>query len=709
MSTSTSAEKCPSCGGTLPDRAPEGLCPKCLLMGAAAITEASSNRERPAAPALEAVAAAFPQLEILELIGQGGMGCVFKARQPQLNRFVALKILPESLARDEAFAARFTREAQALASLSHPNIVTIHDFGRANEFFFLLMEFVDGVNLRQALHAGRFTPEQALAVVPPICDALQFAHERGVVHRDIKPENLLLDKNGQVKIADFGIAKMVDPNHATNCPEAVVLQQTALGTPQYMAPEQRDAPEKTDHRADIYSLGVVLYELLTGELPGAHLQPPSRKVQVDVRLDEIVLRALETEPQRRYATAREFKTCLQTVAVPRSPEAPPPPLPLSPPKTAARRYAVMALGFLLTGMLGLLWLMAFSRQHKAGWVLSIAASFLALAFGFAGWRERLGKMVAVASLIILPVLLTGVIPWLLETRRPAAKAEVRAQPAVEAATESKRLQFEPRAGMANETSWSVHPKPSFLNSNGWAVMARMTLGGVARIKLPGDAGYRCDITLLKGDDDGITVRIDDQERGTTMTLPLRRDQPGEITLDGEGYRVLFPTTHVAPGDADTSHFAHLIVTPVVRSSGQPAAGQAKPNFGAVQKVRLTTNQFLTLPDGVIREMKSARHGSVSLVRQAHEWFIEIDGMHALALETNAGNKQWGTKSAAALLQEYRDAGFALLPSERFTSKAIQQGELPLTFLLPGTGYLQVMELNAGEQPNVMLRYKMVGP
>ncbi len=310
---SQSSSQCPACGAALPANAPQGLCPKCLLLGVASPTEpgGAGPSQRPSPPSRDAVAAAFPQLEILELIGQGGMGCVFKARQPQLNRIVALKILPEALGRDPAFAARFTREAQALASLSHPNIVTIHDFGQAGGFFFLLMEFVDGVNLRQALHAGRFTPEQALVIVPPLCDALQFAHDRGIVHRDIKPENLLLDRAGRVKIADFGIAKMLGSDTSS----IGVAETQPAGTPGYMAPEQKSAPRTVDSRADIYSLGVVFYEMLTGELPADKLQPPSRKVQIDVRLDEIVLRALETTPAMRYQTAAELRTQIETMGI----------------------------------------------------------------------------------------------------------------------------------------------------------------------------------------------------------------------------------------------------------------------------------------------------------------------------------------------------------------------------------------------------------
>lgn len=270
------------------------------------------------APDLQEVRAAFPQFEIIELIGQGGMGAVYKVRQPQLDRSVALKILTRSTVEDPRFAERFRREAQALARLSHPSIVTVHDFGQAGPFFYLLMELVDGVNLRQAMKAGRFTRKQALAIVPPICEALQYAHDHGIVHRDIKPENLLLDKSGRIKIADFGIARLMElpdlsPEAIANNPPGLT-QDTAIGTPQYMAPEQIHDPSQVDHRADIYSLGVVLYELLTGELPTHKLEPLNRSgLQIDVRLDQIVLRALQKEPELRYHTAQDFKTQIEFI------------------------------------------------------------------------------------------------------------------------------------------------------------------------------------------------------------------------------------------------------------------------------------------------------------------------------------------------------------------------------------------------------------
>ena len=324
--------RCPQCGVVLPAHAPQGLCPGCLLKRGLDTYSyvGNSQADRPskiaeyAPPTPEELAGLFPDLEILELVGRGGMGVVYKARQKRLERIVALKILSPRLSQDPAFAERFVREAQAMAKLSHPHVVAVHDFGEVDGLYYFLMEFVNGVNLRQLLDAGKLMPEEALAIVPQICDALQYAHDHGVVHRDIKPENVLMDQEGRVKIADFGIAKLVgvedSSRHASH--DATGDKQTddltaagqVLGTPQYMAPEQVERPLEVDHRADIYSLGVVFYQMLTGELPKDRFVPPSQKVQIDVRLDEVVLRAMEKEPQRRYQQASEVKTRVEDIA-----------------------------------------------------------------------------------------------------------------------------------------------------------------------------------------------------------------------------------------------------------------------------------------------------------------------------------------------------------------------------------------------------------
>jgi hypothetical protein len=247
----------------------------------------------------------FPQLEILGLLGQGGMGAVYKARQVKLDRLVALKVLPPFAGQDPAFAERFMREARALARVSHPQIVAVHDFGEAGGMFYFLMEYVDGLNLRQLMQSGRLPPEQALPIVGQICDALQFAHDEGIVHRDIKPENILLDHKGRIKIADFGLAKIVEPT-----PGKLTLtgSRQMMGTPHYMAPEQIERPQTVDQRADIYSVGVLIYEMLTGELPLGHFALPSQKAAVDERLDAIVLRALAKDPEQRYQKVSELKT-----------------------------------------------------------------------------------------------------------------------------------------------------------------------------------------------------------------------------------------------------------------------------------------------------------------------------------------------------------------------------------------------------------------
>jgi tRNA A-37 threonylcarbamoyl transferase component Bud32 len=335
----TAPRLCPACGNPVPAESAGGLCPACLMkagLDSGPVSDAASpagqaaTQTSPAGsgrgfvpPSIDELADRFPQLEILELLGQGGMGAVYKARQRGLDRLVAVKILPPEISHDPAFAERFTREARALARLSHPNIVAVYDFGRTtpasspssltpapSPLYYIVMEFVDGVNLRQAIRAKTISPQQGLAVVPQICDALQFAHDEGVVHRDIKPENILVDKRGRVKIADFGLAKMLGGE-----PLDVALTGThqVMGTLRYMAPEQLEGSHEVDHRADIYSLGVVFYELLTGELPLGRFAPPSKKVRIDVRLDEVVLRALEKEPALRYQQASQVKTELGAI------------------------------------------------------------------------------------------------------------------------------------------------------------------------------------------------------------------------------------------------------------------------------------------------------------------------------------------------------------------------------------------------------------
>lgn len=294
---------CPECGEPPGADAPRGVCPKCLLKLGMAPGPVSPRAGEAGWPGAATLAGLFPHLEVLERIGEGGMGVVYKARQVKLDRPVALKLIRPELASEPAFADRFTREARAMARLNHPNLVMIHDFGEAGGVYYLVMELVDGGDLRQALRAGPLSVEEALVTALQVCDALRYAHEQGVVHRDIKPENILRDRRGRVKIADFGLAKLLEPPSGV---ASLTASRHVMGTPHYMAPEQMEGAKPVDHRADVYSVGVLLYEMLTGQVPFGRYELPSETLGTDEALDEILARALQLDPARRHRRVEEL-------------------------------------------------------------------------------------------------------------------------------------------------------------------------------------------------------------------------------------------------------------------------------------------------------------------------------------------------------------------------------------------------------------------
>lgn len=237
-------------------------------------------------------------------LGQGGMGAVYKGLQMPLRRPVAIKILQRRhLEDDYHFEDRFRREAYAMASLTHPNVVQVYDCGDAGDsFLFISMELVDGGDLSQAMKGGQVTPSTALQLFIPICEGVQAAHEHGLVHRDIKPANIFLTSDSRPKVADFGLAKRFDA-------QSTFMTKTGLGmgTPDYAAPEQYEEVADLDHRADIYSLGVMFYQMLTGHLPRGAYKPPSRLVHVDPRLDGVVQKAMQNDRTERYQQVDEMK------------------------------------------------------------------------------------------------------------------------------------------------------------------------------------------------------------------------------------------------------------------------------------------------------------------------------------------------------------------------------------------------------------------
>lgn len=259
--------------------------------------------------------------ELLEKIGEGGMGIVYKAKCHSLNRLVAVKILKSEFAEDEDYVARFKSEATSAARMSHPNIVNVHDVGRSNNINFIVMEYINGKTLKQVIKdSGRLSLKKTIDIACKISRALECAHKNNIIHRDIKPDNILLTEDNIVKVADFGIAKVADSRTVTN-------SSKVMGTVHYFSPEQAKG-SFVDVRTDIYSLGILMYEMVTGRVPYdaessisiamMHIQqpviPPIEIIEdIPKNINGVILKAMEKEPINRYQTAKEMEEVLTAI------------------------------------------------------------------------------------------------------------------------------------------------------------------------------------------------------------------------------------------------------------------------------------------------------------------------------------------------------------------------------------------------------------
>ena len=254
-------------------------------------------------PEPEEIAELLPNFEVLSFIAKGGMGAVYLAKQKSLDREVAIKILPRNFGEDLEFRTSFESEAKSMAKLNHPNLIGIYDFGEIDGMLYIVMEMVHGSSLYHASYGKKIDPVEAGRIICEICHGLDNAHQQGILHRDIKPANILLNDQLSPKIGDFGLARLVGDHES----------DTAFGTPGYTAPEVVHNPSAVDESTDLYSVGVMLYELLTSKLPEKPYMPAANLAQCDPRFDDIIRKAMNPNPILRFRTAKSMAEAIDTI------------------------------------------------------------------------------------------------------------------------------------------------------------------------------------------------------------------------------------------------------------------------------------------------------------------------------------------------------------------------------------------------------------
>jgi serine/threonine-protein kinase len=343
----------------------------------------------------ELIGKAFGPYKVLEKIGEGGMGVVYKGYQESLSRYVAIKVLRGELAHDQRFIARFRREALAVAKLSHPNLLHVYDAGVDHNVYYIVMDYVDGGSLKDLIRQGPLETGRAVSIAAQVADALNYAHQQGFVHRDVKPANVLLTRDGRPLLADFGIARALDASmHLTRT-------GASIGTPEYMAPEQAEG-QPADGRTDIYALGIVLYEMLTGQVPFStptpmatlykqvhDPPPPLRQINTAVPpwLEMVVDKALAKRPQDRYRQASELAQALRQHRVPSATRPIPPPHRRAP--VPADRKRKVGLVPILLGAIGVL-------------LLILLASGTYMVVRNTGEKQAVSELPSVVTKVIVP-------------------------------------------------------------------------------------------------------------------------------------------------------------------------------------------------------------------------------------------------------------------------------------------------------------------